>query len=278
MSQGAGIGSAGGTPDAVSGLLRWCEYNDVASLTAVMEANGEQVAAILLEPVMTGAGIIAADPEFFRAARELCDRCGALLIADEVVTLRLDIGGQQTALGVEADLTVLGKIIGGGLPVGATGGRAEVLELFDPRRPGFVGHSGTFNGNPLTAVAGAASLDLLPADEITRINGLGDRLATAFKGAIEQAEVDGTVTRAGSLVQLHFETGGPVRSYHDTNMGSALLSHVHRASLEEGLLFAARGLMCISTAMDEAVIDEAAASFSRALARVKDRQLTGVSA
>jgi glutamate-1-semialdehyde 2,1-aminomutase len=269
MTQGQGIGGQRGTPSAVNDLLRVCTYNDGPSLRAVMEEVGEQVAAVLLEPVMVGGGVLAGDPTFFKTARELCDSYGALLILDEVVTLRLDAHGYQSVLGVEPDLTTLGKLIGGGLPVGAAGGRARIMEQFDPRRADFVGHSGTFNGNPLTTVGGRVSLDLLDDEAIARINALGEALASRLAGSMADSGVEGTITNCGSLVQLHLQTGGQVRAYADTNMGSDLLRRIHRASIEEGFLFASRGLMCTSTVMDDETIDQACEAFDRALARME---------
>jgi len=257
-------GSHDGTPQAVLDLIHWCEFNDVESLRAAVEEAGDRLAAIVLEPVQLVGGVIAGTPEFLRAARELADEAGALLVLDEVVTLRLAPGGYQSVLGVRPDLTTLGKIIGGGLPVGATGGRREVLEAADPRRPGHVGHSGTFNGNPLTSVAGCVSLDLLDAAAIERLNGLGERFASGLRGVLEAHGVEASVTSCGSLVQIHLETEGPVRTFGDTNPGSALLARLHRAALDEGVFFAGRGLLNLSTAMDDAVIDRALDALGRA--------------
>src|SRR3712207_5539105 len=135
-------------------------YNDVSGLEAEMQEEGESVAAIILEPV-TGTGVLSGAPEYFAAARRLADEHGALLICDEVITLRLSTGGYQEVLDVRPDLTTMGKIIGGGLPVGAFGGREEVMRVFDPRLPGHLHHSGTFNGNLMTMAAGRVALDLL---------------------------------------------------------------------------------------------------------------------
>src|SRR5215212_5519382 len=137
------------TPEGVAALVRLVDYNDVAALEAAMEEEGESVAAIILEPV-TGTGVLAGTPENFSAARRLADEHGAMLICDEVLTLRLAVGGYQEVLGVRPDLTTMGKIIGGGLPVGAFGGREDVMSLFDPRLPDHLHHSGTFNGNLIT--------------------------------------------------------------------------------------------------------------------------------
>ena len=128
-------------------------FNDLDALEHVMFERGDRIAALLFEPVL-GEGVIAGDAAFFAGARRLADRYGALLILDEVVSFRLGLGGYQSVLGVEPDLTTFGKIIGGGLPVGAVGGREDVMRRFAPDRVPFVSHSGTFNGNPLTMVAG----------------------------------------------------------------------------------------------------------------------------
>lgn len=272
MTTGVGIGSQGGTPNVVTDMLRVCEFNNSDSLRALMQEDGARVAAIVLEPVQVGGGVIVGEPEFFRAARELADEFGALLVLDEIVTLRLHPNGYQAVLGVRPDLTTMGKVIGGGLPVGVAGGRREVMELLDPRRPGFVGHSGTFNGNPMTCTAGCQSLDLLDEPAIARINGLGARLADGLRELVAERGLDGDVTRCGSLVQLHLETGGSVQRFSDINPGSALLARVHRAALAEGLFFAGRGLMCTSTVMDESVIDRVLDGFSRAVDRVESER------
>src|SRR3712207_3270207 len=159
-------------------------YNDVSGLEAEMQEEGESVAAIILEPV-TGTGVLTGTPEYFAAARRLADEHGALLICDEVITLRLAMGGFQEVLGVRPDLTTMGKIIGGGLPVGAFGGREEVMSVFDPRLPDHLHHSGTFNGNLMTMAAGSVALDLLTRGEIERLNALGDRLASGLRRLLE---------------------------------------------------------------------------------------------
>lgn len=265
---------APGIPKGVEALAHEVDYNDAAQLEETMARHGERVAAIILEPVLTAGGVIAGEPAFLGAARELADRHGTLLVLDEIVTLRLGEGGVQASLGLQPDLTTMGKIIGGGLPVGAVGGRADVLDVFDPRRPGHIVHSGTFNGNAMTLAAGCASLDALPASEIARINGLGDRLAARIREVLPQT----VVTSAGSLVQLHFGTGPELRRYRDTNMGSETLARLHLAALAEGLYFAARGLLNLSTAMDEPVVDEIAARLERAAARLRAGTPAGTAA
>ena len=240
-----------GIPLAVQELAHEVDFNDIEQLETVMAQRGERIAAIVLEPVMLAGGVILGDPAFLAAAQRLAAKYGALFLLDEVVTFRLDRGGWQAVVGIEPDLTTFAKVIGGGLPIGAVGGRADVLEVFDPRTADHVVHSGTFNGNSMSLAAGGVSLDLLTAEEIRRINELGDRLAAGLQAAVPESHV----TSVGSCVQVHFGTTAPIRRYRDTNMSSSTLRAFHRAGLERGVFFAARGLLNTSTAMDEAVID-----------------------
>jgi glutamate-1-semialdehyde 2,1-aminomutase len=254
-------------PGGVRELVRMVDYNDVGQLEAAMEAEGEEVAAVILEPV-TGTGIFVGTPEYFAAARRLADEHGALLICDEVITLRLGVGGFQEALGVRPDLTTMGKIIGGGLPVGAFGGRADVMEVFDPRSPRHLHHSGTFNGNLMTMAAGCVTLDLLTHSEIERINALGARLAGGLRRSLaERPDLHGVVNDCGSLVHVNFGTEGEVRKFSDLRPENPVAAAFHLAALDEGVYFAPRGFMNTSTAMDEQVVDEALEACSRALDR-----------
>ncbi len=255
-------------PEGVRGLLRMVDYNDVGQLEAAMEAEGEEVAAILLEPV-TGTGVFTGTPEYFAAARHLAHEHGALLICDEVITLRLSAGGYQEVLGILPDLTTMGKIIGGGLPVGAFGGRADVMEVFDPRSPLHLHHSGTFNGNLMTMAAGCVMLDLLTHSEIERINALGERLADGLRRSLaERPNLHGIVNNCGSLLHVNFGTQGEVRKFSDLNTDSPVAAGFHLAALDEGVYFAPRGFMNTSTAMDEQTIDDVLEACSRAMERV----------
>ena len=242
---------ARGIPQVVTDLVVEHDYNDVESLRAAARSRGD-IAAIIIEPVLTASGVIAARPDYLAEARRLADEIGALLIFDEIVTLRLDYEGYQQVVGVRPDLTTFGKIIGGGLPVGAVGGREDVLAVYDPSQPGSITHSGTFNGNALTMAAGCASLDRLTRDEVERINALGARLAEGIRAGLD----DVVVTQVGSIAQVHFETGPLIASAGDANMASERLTRFHSAALREGVYLASRGMMVVSTAMDESVVDE----------------------
>jgi glutamate-1-semialdehyde 2,1-aminomutase len=257
-------------PEAVRELVRIVDYNDGGQLEAAMEEGGDEVAAIILEPV-TGTGVFAGTPEYFAAARRLADEHGALLICDEVITLRLGVGGFQGVLGLRPDLTTMGKIIGGGLPVGAFGGRADVMEVFDPSAPHHLHHSGTFNGNLMTMAAGCIALDLLTQGEIERVNALGERLAEGLRRSLAgRPDLHGVVNNCGSLLHVNFGTEGEVSKYSDLKLDSPMAAAFHLAALDEGIYFAPRGFMNTSTAMDEQVVDEALGACSRALERAVD--------
>jgi len=255
-----------GIPAGVARTIHWVDYNAADQLEEVMERHGHEVAAIILEPVL-GAGVIPGEPGFFAAARRASKRAGALLILDEVVTLRLEHAGYQSRLGITPDLTVLGKVIGGGLPVGGFGGPEELMRLYDPRRQDGIEHHGTFNGNALAMAAGVASLDLLGPEEIQRINRLGALLADGLRkhsAAREGIEI----TRDGSLVQIHFEVDRIPRSGADLNPRSEQLRRFHLAALARGVYVAPRGELNVTTVMDERLVEEAVQRLGDALASV----------
>ncbi|MFO7299236.1 MAG: aminotransferase class III-fold pyridoxal phosphate-dependent enzyme [Actinomycetes bacterium] len=243
-----------GIPAAVRDLVVPVRYNDVAELETAFDRHGGEMAALIMEPVI-GEQTIPAEREFLDAARRLTSEHGALLIFDEVVTARLAHGGVQSVCGVIPDLTAFGKTIGGGLPVGAFGGRAEVMAVFDTRVPDAVPHHGTYNGNNLTMAAGLASLGLLTADEIARINSLGDRLAAGLGAVFADGGHPFRVSQVGSLLLVEADRGED-------------LADLHLSALLSGVYMAPRGLMCISTPMDEAVVDEVVERMTEAVGRL----------
>src|SRR4051794_14997824 len=179
-------------------------YNDADALADAVAAAGDDLAAILLEPVLGSGGVVPPRPGYLEAAQRLAHEAGGLFLLDEVITFRLSPGGYQALAGVGADMTAFAKIIGGGFPVGAVGGRAEVMEVFVPGGPRSVSHSGTFNGNPVTVAAGLATLALLDDAAYGRLDELGARLADGLRGTITRSGVAAQVTQVGSLLNVHF--------------------------------------------------------------------------
>lgn len=227
-------------------------FNDAERAVEAIDRHHAELAAVIVEPVMGAGGMIPAETEFLQALRDATSRHGVLLIFDEVMTFRLEPGGMQEHYGIAPDLTTFAKIIGGGFPVGAFGGRADVMAMFDPSRPAPLWQSGTFNGNAITMTAGIAAMEHYPPAEVTRINGLGDRLRAGLADVLgDQA----TITGYGSFVAVH-PGDGPIRNYRDAaRREQGARRALHLALLNEGVFCAPRLMFCTSTAMDDATID-----------------------
>ncbi len=179
-------------------------FDDADEAVRRIEAHGRELAAVLVEPVQGSAGMIPATRGYLEHLREATTRLGILLVFDEVVSFRIAWGGAQELYGVMPDLTILGKLIGGGFPLGALGGRAEVMSLFDPSRgPPVVPHPGSYNANPMSLAAGVATLELLTREAIEELNRRGDTLRDRLREVFEQAGTRASITGLGSLFAIH---------------------------------------------------------------------------
>jgi glutamate-1-semialdehyde 2,1-aminomutase len=253
--------------------------NQVEASRAILRSHGEALAGVIVDPLIKNLGYEPVSPAFLAMLREETQALGALLIFDEVYSLRLGYRGAQGALGVTPDLTAMGKIIGGGLPVGAVGGRAELMTaLFDPRagRPK-LGHGGTFNANPMTMAAGAAAMRAFDEAAFDRLSALGERLRAGLREALKVSGAPGKVGGATSMVSL-FHMDAETRTYRDVagamhanpearQRGERFFRHM----LNNGVLMGALGFFVLSTAVTEQDIDrvlETALSGLRALDRV----------
>jgi glutamate-1-semialdehyde 2,1-aminomutase len=202
------------SPGVSSGAARdtlIARYNDLASVEALFEGNRKQIAVVFVEPIAGNMGVVPPQPGFLEGLRALCNREHALLVFDEVISgFRAAVGGAQQIAGVKPDLTCLGKIIGGGLPVGAYGGRADLMDLIAPAGP--VYQAGTLSGNPLAMTAGLWSLEELSPKLYRHIAGLAARLAAGLADAARAARVPLMVNAFGSMLTPFF-TAEPVRDY-----------------------------------------------------------------
>jgi glutamate-1-semialdehyde 2,1-aminomutase len=234
---------ARGVPRAAGRDVVTLPLGDGEALIAALDAHEGRVACLLLDLMPNRAGLQPVEPLFATMVREQTRERGIVLILDEVITFRRALGGMQARYGIEADLVTLGKLIGGGLPVGALLGRPELMDVFDPRGSEPIGVAGTFSANPVSMQAGLAALRALDEGEIERIESLGERLRTGLR------ERGHTVTGAGSLCKLHARN----------------LPDVWRALYREGVLIGADGLICVSTPMDEEVVERSLAVFERAV-------------
>jgi glutamate-1-semialdehyde 2,1-aminomutase len=248
-------------------------FNNIEATARALEYHKNDLAAVIVEPMMGAAGSIPAAPEYLRFLREATRRLGVLLIFDEVITFRLAYGGAQELYAITPDLTALGKIIGGGFPVGAFGGREDIMAQFDPRQVR-LHHFGTFNGNAITMAAGLASLGLLTRDEVARINQLGEHLRTGLRSACVAAGIVAQVTGIGSITAIHF-TGEKVCDYRSAERASKhLLPLLHLGLLNRGLFVAPRGEFVISTPMRMREIDTALRAFSATLDDIRSIDTT----
>src|SRR5882757_2289953 len=180
------------------------DFGEATAFEALLSERGAEIAAVFLEPVLGSAGVVEPPQGFLSRVAEAAHRAGALFVLDEVITLRLDEGGAQKMFDVRPDLTMLGKIIGGGFPIGAIGGSEEVMSSFDPRNRGSLWHSGTFNGNPVSCAAGAVSVRELTSDRIAKMNQQAHRLAEELARAARSAELPFSVRTSGSLLNVFF--------------------------------------------------------------------------
>ncbi len=214
------------------------EYNDIEAMERLFEERGEEIAALIVEPVAGNMGVVPPGPGFLERARALCTEYGTVLIFDEVITgFRVAWGGAQERFGVVPDLTTLGKIIGGGLPVGAFGGRRELMETVAPL--GSTYQAGTLSGNPLAMAAGAATLSVLSEPGIyERLEALADRLAAALRAAAAQGERPVTLNQVGAMMTMFF-CDGPVASFADAKRADTqAFAAYHRHMLERGIYLA----------------------------------------
>jgi glutamate-1-semialdehyde 2,1-aminomutase len=234
------LNSPRGVPPGLAADTVLVEWGDVAALERAAAEHGPRLAGVLVDLMPNRAGLRPATPEFAAAVGRAARETGALLVVDEVITFRLEHGGLQSAYDLAPDLVTLGKAIGGGLPVGAFGGREDVMALFDPHGADPLEHGGTFTANPPTMRAGLAALELLTPAEIARINALGDRLRAGL------AALGHTVHGRGSLTRV-------IAADEDAGWW-----RLYRA----GVLIGRHGLLCVSTPMDDAVIDEVLERFA----------------
>jgi glutamate-1-semialdehyde 2,1-aminomutase len=228
-----GVPDSAGVPGDISQLTTVVEYNDVETLAAALRAE-PAVAAVILEPVAANMGVVVPDAGYLAQLREITRAAGALLIFDEVISgFRVARGGAQELYGVHADLTCLGKIIGGGLPVGAVGGRAELMDLLAPSGP--VYQAGTLSGNPVACSAGLATLKLLTPSAYAQLEQTSAALERGLRDVIAQTGANATVQRVGSLLTLFFGCG-VVRNITDARAAdTAAFARFFSGMIERGV-------------------------------------------
>ncbi len=241
------------------------EFGDAASFERVLAERGDEIACVVLEPVLGSAGVVPPPPGFLERVERSARAAGALFVLDEVICFRLAVGGAQSLYGVRPDLTMFGKLIGGGFPVGAVGGRADLLALTDPQG-GRLFVSGTFNGNPMTTAAGAVAVQELDLGRIAAMDARAARLAEGLVRAAARLGLPCSVRRAGSILNVFFSEAPPPATL--VRADRELAAAFHLAALCRGLFLAPRGMIALSTVVGDEQVDEALAAAEAALADV----------
>lgn len=258
-----------GLPQSILDQVIVLPYNDLDWCERVLRQNASEIACLIMEPVMSSFGYLPGEVDFLRGLRELTSELGIVLIYDEVQSFRIAPGGAQEALGVIPDMTSFGKIIGGGTPVGAFGGRADIMELFDPTRGAAIAHAGTFNANPVTMAAGEVVMNHLTPEVYDRMNALGDETRAKLSAVFDEFEVDAQVTGIGSLFGIHF-TAEEITDYRSVVRGDqAMRRAVFTGLLNEGVLLqtGTAGAMNSLTTSDE--IDTLVDATRRVIERIR---------
>jgi len=265
------VAYAKGTPDNVLADVVTIPFNDTEAAVSLIREHGAELACVLVDPMPNRAGLAPAAHAYLEALRKVTREVGALLIFDEVITFRLGFRGAQGLWKIDPDLTALGKIIGGGFPVGAIGGRRDVMAVFDPRagKPALP-HGGTFSANPVTMRAGLAAMELLDDAAFARLDAIGTAVRAGIDRAFRRHGVPGRTVGLGSLLKIHF-ADREIRDYRSaylTDEEARRQTVFNRALLNRGVLAAGYGLMALSTPMTDADIDAIVEAVSGALAEV----------
>jgi len=255
----ASLSPSSGTPSEVAENVLVLPLNDVEAATALLRAHAHQLAALIIDPAPSNIAYVEPDQVFVNALHKICREHGILMIADEVYSLRLDWAGAQSKWSFKPDITAMGKIIGGGFPVGAIGGRADVMQVFHPSATAArVPHGGTFNANPITVTAGRTSVNLFDRAAVAHVNALGARLRRELKAATSTLPLPLTVSGCGSLMAVTYRKG-PLDNYRDVcpqPLDLIARAHLHKMLLEQGIFTGPQVNTVLSTVNNSADIDQ----------------------
>lgn len=264
-----GVPDSAGVPPGAAADTLTVPYNDIPAFREACNSAADDLACVIVEPVAGNMGCVPPEEGFLRELRERTAQCGALLIFDEVMTgFRVAPGGAQERYGITPDLTTMGKVLGGGLPLGAYGGRADVMRHVAPEGP--VYQAGTLSGNPLATAAGLAQLDLLTPNTYAALEAHSGDLAEGLSQAVRRHGVDACVQRVGSMLTLFF-TFGPVRNYADAiRCDREKFARFHESMLDEGIYLPPSQFEAwfVSAAHDADAIERTVEAADRSLGRL----------
>jgi glutamate-1-semialdehyde 2,1-aminomutase len=272
VKAGSGLATAGqpssaGVPEAIAGTTIVLPLDDEKALYDLFEERGDQIAAVLIEPLPANAGLLKQRSSFLISLAEVCDRAGALLIFDEVITgFRLGPGGAAEMYGIQPDLLTYGKVIGGGMPVGAYGGSAKIMSVVAPDGP--VYQAGTLSGNPIAMTAGLKTLEILEREGWDQLEKNARKLEAALDPVLEAAPLTAGLAREGSIFWMFFAEDPPRRwDRVDRGASAEIYARFHRGLLKRGVYLApsAFEVFFVSTAHDDEAIEHTREAFAEAL-------------
>ena len=258
LDKPASIPVAHGTPASVLADVVVVPFNDIERSIEILDRHADEIACVLLDVMPHRAGLCPAEPAYVQALRDWTLRNPALLVNDEVITFRKGYGGSQQNYKLTPDITALGKIIGGGFPVGAVAGRADVMSTLDPHSGAYrISHSGTFSANPMTLTAGLVAMDLFTESEVRRLNALGQLARDGISDVIERRGVPASVTGSGSLFRIHMKPEAPTnyRESYPTADEARRSRIFFNALLDAGIALIYSCTGAVSTPMDESEIE-----------------------
>lgn len=271
----ASVPLAHGTPAGVLSDVIIFPFNDIERTISILDQNADQIACVLIDPVPHRVGLVPGTNEFIEAVYNWTRKNSALLVFDEVVTLRVNHGGAQESYSVKPDLTAMGKIIGGGFPVGAFGGRADVMKVLDPREAKLLfPHSGTFSANPITMTAGYIALKHFDKEAVNKLNALTKKAIDQIEEVVRITDVPVSVTGAGSMFRLHL-TSTPPDNYRDAYQSkevTGLINELLDILYYEEKILMINTLACMfSTALTVSDVDKLSEAMLRAFRKLKPK-------
>lgn len=260
-----------GTPRSALDDVVILPFNDVERAITRLNEHADELACVLLDLMPHRVGLNPVETEFVDAIAQWARQHGVLLVLDEVITYRSEYGGLQTRYDLRPDLTAIGKLIGGGFPIGAVAGRAEVMDTMNPRGDNFVfPHSGTFSANPISTVAGLTAMRKFDEPAVQRLNALADRAKRGIAEAIERTGATACLTGTGSMFRVHMKPSAPrnYREAHTTPEENARLAAILDHLFQEGCIMINTCTAVLSTPMGEAEIDHLVAAMESGLAKI----------
>ena len=264
---------AHGTPQGVLDDVVIFPYNDIERTLALLEQQADQIACVIIDPVPHRVGLVQGTSEFVEALHQWSRKNGALLVFDEVVAFRINYGGAQEKFSVRPDLTALGKIIGGGFPVGALAGRSDVMKVLDPSESKILfPHSGTFSANPVTMTAGRTAMELFDKEAILKLNALTQKAIAQIEEAIKITDVPVSITGAGSMFRIHLRASPPTtyREAYQTKETLAVINKLLDYLFYDEKIIMINTCVCMfSTALEQKHVDRLAQAMLNGFRHIK---------